>query len=92
MKRLDNVRKDHEKRLAELRKAQDSDAYKAALIECNIDVVDRAVLVLRSLVANAVDWVEIGQVIKEAQTQGDPIAKAIKTLKLEMNKFTILLT
>ena len=54
--------------------------------------VDRAILSLRNLVANAVDWAEMGQVIKEAKSQGDEVALAIQKLKLEMNKFTMLLT
>ncbi|XP_062502377.1 ribosome quality control complex subunit NEMF-like isoform X2 [Corticium candelabrum] len=92
IKRLDNIRKDHEKRLTDLREAQNTDAYRGQLIESNIELVDRAILSLRNLVANAVDWAEMGQVIKEAKSQGDEVALAIQKLKLEMNKFTMLLT
>ena len=54
--------------------------------------VERAILVLCNMIANAFDWTEISQMVKEAQVEGDPVAKAIKALKLESNKFTFFLT
>lgn len=89
LKKLDNVKKDHEKRLQELARLQEVDKRKAYLIEANNDLVERALLVIRSFIANQFSWDDIKLLIKEAQEQFDPIACRIKGLKLETNHFTI---
>jgi len=53
--------------------------------------VDKALSVVRSALANQIDWSDITDIIKEAQSHGDPVAMAIKSLKLEKNHFTMLL-
>ena len=53
--------------------------------------VDRAIAVVRSLVASQVDWVEMEKLVTEAATQGDPVAASIKSLKLQTNHITMLL-
>lgn len=60
-------------------------------MEMNLDTVDRALQVVRSALANQVDWAEIAQIVKEAQVAGDPVACAIKELKLHSNHITMLL-
>ncbi|KAM6180632.1 ribosome quality control complex subunit NEMF isoform 2-T2 [Erethizon dorsatum] len=91
LKKLDNVRKDHENRLEALQQAQEIDKLKGELIEMNLQIVDRAIQVVRSALANQIDWTEIGVIVKEAQAQGDPVASAIKELKLQTNHVTMLL-
>ncbi|NXF11731.1 NEMF factor, partial [Smithornis capensis] len=91
LKKLENVRKDHEHRLEALQQAQEADQRKGELIEVNLAVVDRAIQVVRSALANQIDWSEIGAIVKEAQAQGDPVASAIKELKLHTNHITMLL-
>ncbi|XP_051002899.1 ribosome quality control complex subunit NEMF [Acomys russatus] len=91
LKKLDNVRKDHENRLEALQQAQEIDKLKGELIEMNLQMVDRAIQVVRSALANQIDWTEIGVIVKEAQAQGDPVASAIKELKLQTNHVTMLL-
>ncbi|NWT59210.1 NEMF factor, partial [Erythrocercus mccallii] len=91
LKKLENVRKDHEHRLEALQQAQEADQLKGELIEMNLEVVDRAIQVVRSALANQIDWTEIGAIVKEAQAQGDPVATAIKELKLHTNHITMLL-
>ncbi|CAL8285252.1 unnamed protein product [Lota lota] len=91
MKKLDNVKKDHEQRLVALHQAQEVDRVKGELVEMNLAVVERALQVVRSALANQVDWAEIGLIVKEAQEAGDPVACAIKELKLQTNHITMLL-
>uniref|UniRef100_F6UR27 Ribosome quality control complex subunit NEMF n=1 Tax=Ornithorhynchus anatinus TaxID=9258 RepID=F6UR27_ORNAN len=91
LKKLENVRKDHEHRLEALHQAQEIDKVKGELIEMNLQIVDRAIQVVRSALANQIDWTEIGLIVKEAQAQGDPVANAIKELKLQTNHVTMLL-
>ena len=64
---------------------------KAELIELNADLVERASLVIRNAVANAMDWGDIDLLVKEAQGRGDPVAMAIHSLKLSTNQITLLL-
>ncbi|XP_054256096.1 ribosome quality control complex subunit NEMF isoform X1 [Indicator indicator] len=91
LKKLENVRRDHEHRLEALQQAQEADKIKGELIEMNLEIVDRAIHVVRSALANQIDWTEIGAIVKEAQAQGDPVASAIKELKLQTNHITMLL-
>ncbi|XP_018411754.1 PREDICTED: nuclear export mediator factor NEMF [Nanorana parkeri] len=91
LKKLENVRKDHVQRLETLQNTQEIDRDKGELIEMNLDIVDRALQVVRSALANQIDWTEIGQIVKEAQLQGDPVACCIKELKLQTNHITMLL-
>ncbi|NXR49629.1 NEMF factor, partial [Hippolais icterina] len=91
LKKLENVRRDHEHRLEALQQAQEADQLKGELIEMNLEVVDRAIQVVRSALANQINWTEIGAIVKEAQAQGDPVATAIKELKLQTNHITMLL-
>ncbi|KAJ8044952.1 Nuclear export mediator factor Nemf [Holothuria leucospilota] len=91
IKKLDNVKKDQERRINALQKAQTLDHVKGELIEMNLPLVDEAIRVVRSAIANQIDWKEIEEIIKDAQKQGDMVAKAVKSLKLESNHFTMLL-
>lgn len=70
---------------------QEVDRVKGELVEMNLPVVERALQVVCSALANQVDWTEIGIIVKEAQAAGDPVACAIKELKLQTNHITMLL-
>lgn len=54
MKKLQNVRKDHDKRLTDLTKNQKNDREKAELITLNQKLVDSAILAIQSAIANQV--------------------------------------
>lgn len=70
---------------------QEIDRIKGELIEMNLTIVERALHVVCSALANQVDWTEIGILVKEAQAADDPVACAIKELKLQTNHITMLL-
>ena len=65
--------------------------YKATLIELNYDLIEQACLVIRSAVANSMDWSDIELLVKDAQTRGDPVAQSIHGLKLYSNHITMML-
>ena len=48
-------------------------------------------MIVQSAVANQIDWTEIQNIVKEAQTQGDAVAAAITGLKLDSDQITMLL-
>ena len=71
--------------------SQEEDIYKAHLIELNTDLVERTCIVIRSAIANAMDWGDIELLVRDAQTRGDPVAGSIHSLKLQSNQITLLL-
>lgn len=91
VKKLANVRKDHEQRLENLARTQEVDKQKAELISRNQQLVENAIFAVRSALANQLAWPDIHNLIKEAQAKGDPVASSIKNLKLEINHITMLL-
>ena len=54
--------------------------------------MESALAVMRSAIANQIDWKEISALLKEAQDRGDPVAKRITKLKLDTNHFSMLLS
>eukprot|EP00111_Clytia_hemisphaerica_P007746 TCONS_00022497-protein len=89
LKRLENVKDDHKKRLEALKSSQDLDTTKAELIEMNLPLVEQAIATINSAIANQIDWEEIEDIVKEAQSQHDPIASSIKSLKLNVNQIVL---
>lgn len=91
LKKLENVKKDHSQRLVTLEKTQELDKWKAELISRNQSLVDSAIFAIQNALATQVSWPDIQILLKEAQARGDPVASAIKQLKLETNHITLLL-
>lgn len=91
VKKLENVKKDHQRRLEELKISQTEDEMKANLIEYNLELVDSAIFIVNNAVANQLDWNEINDIIQEAKNEGHKVARAIKQLKLEMNHIVLAL-
>ncbi|XP_054084386.1 ribosome quality control complex subunit NEMF homolog [Zeugodacus cucurbitae] len=92
LKKLSNVKNDHAKRLENLTKSQEVDKQKAELITCNQELVEHAIAAVQSLIASQMSWPDIEKVVKEAQADDDPIAGAIKKLKLEINHISLRLS
>lgn len=92
LKKLSNVKKDHEKRLEELNKAQRANKQRADLITRNQDLINSVLFTLRSLIANQMSWDAINDFVKSTQATGDSVAKCIKQLKLETNHVSLFLT
>lgn len=91
LKKLENVRKDHTRRLQELERVQSEDCSKAELIELNIELVTKACDIINGAIASAMDWGDIVAMVKEARSHGDIVACAIHELQLERNHMTLLL-
>lgn len=92
VKKLENIRKDHEQRLKSLAETQNVDKLKAELIELNKEIVDKAIIQLNSALANQLSWQEIQDLVDEAKERDDPVALMIKTLKLDTNHVVFRLT
>jgi hypothetical protein len=83
---LEKVKEDQYRRIDELQKHEESFNYKAQLIEINLEDVDKAITIIRSAVANALDWNQLWKLVKEEKKRGDPIASMIHRLKLDTNE------
>ncbi|KAI5633747.1 hypothetical protein NE865_13545 [Phthorimaea operculella] len=92
MKKLQNVKKDHEKRVTELERVQEQDKKAAELIARNEPLVEQCRLAIQTALANQMSWDDINNLVKTAQDNKDPIASCIKQLKLNTNHITLLLT
>lgn len=56
MKKLENIKKDHDVRLSALEKAQETDKQKAELITRNQQLVEDAILAIQSALASQVSY------------------------------------
>lgn len=92
LKKLQNVRNDHEKRVTELTRVQDVDKQAAELISRNEPLVEQARLAVQAAIANQMSWDDIHLLVKTAQDNQDPIASCIKQLKLKSNHISLLLS
>ncbi|XP_063831229.1 ribosome quality control complex subunit NEMF homolog [Ostrinia nubilalis] len=91
LKKLQNVRKDHEKRVTELASVQVADKRAAELIARNEQLIEQARLAIQTAIANQMSWDDIKLLVKTAQDNADPVASHIKDLKLKTNHITLLL-
>ena len=62
------------------------------MIELNSDIVEKALNILRTAIANQMDWKDIQEIVEEAAENGDPILSRIRKLKLDINHFTMMLS
>lgn len=92
MKKLENVRRDHNQRLQQLEVNKEYDKVKAELITKNREIVDQAIVGIRAMLANQIAWPEIKVMVAQATAQGDPVASCIKHLKLDVNHIVLQLT
>ncbi|XP_047536851.1 ribosome quality control complex subunit NEMF homolog [Vanessa atalanta] len=91
MKKLQNVRKDHDKRITELERLQLEDRKAAEMISRNEPLIEQARLAIQAAIANQMSWDDITLLVKTAQDNNDPVASSIKQLKLNTNHITLLL-
>ncbi|KRZ27456.1 Nuclear export mediator factor NEMF [Trichinella pseudospiralis] len=89
LKRLENVRQDHEQRLANLKADQILKERMAIAVELNSETVEQALAVLRSAIASKLEWFQINEMIQDARDLGDPVAGKILRLCLERNAFVM---
>lgn len=89
-KKLNKVKKEQELKLQELQASIDKYETIASLIEKYYEMVDQAIQVVCTALAQSQPWETIKQVIKEHRDV-DPIASMIHKLKLESSQITIML-
>lgn len=91
-KKLENARQDHEKRVGALQQVQELHIRKAQAIEANTHRVEEAIVAVNGLIAQGMDWMDIGKLIENEQSRLNAVAQMIKLpLKLYENTVTLLL-
>ncbi|KAF8564605.1 hypothetical protein P879_10196 [Paragonimus westermani] len=91
-KKFENIKRDHELRLATLKAEQKLDILKAQLIEANRHLVDSIILMINHALSNQLDWQQLESMIGEARERGDPLAEHIVQLNLQFSQITIRLS
>lgn len=92
-RKIEQARQEQAKRLDGLQQIQELNVRKAQAIEANIERVEEATAAVNGLIAQGMDWVDIGRLIGNEQARDNPVAKTIKLpLKLEENTITLLLS
>jgi predicted ribosome quality control (RQC) complex YloA/Tae2 family protein len=91
-KKIEAARLDQANRLGGLKEVQTMNERKASALEANVERVQEAMDAVNGLIAQAMDWIEIGKLIEMEQKRNNPVASMIKLpLKLEENTITLLL-
>ncbi|KAL7913521.1 hypothetical protein GGI35DRAFT_212820 [Trichoderma velutinum] len=91
-KKLESARHEQAKRIEGLQDAQAINLRKAAAIEANVERVQEAMDAVNGLLAQGMDWVDIGKLIEREKKRQNPVAETISLpLKLAENTITLLL-
>lgn len=91
-KKIQAARNEQAKRLGGLQEIQALNERKAGALQANFERVQEVTDAVNGLIAQGMDWFEIGRLIEREQKFNNPVASMIKLpLKLEENTVTILL-
>ncbi|KAB8296389.1 hypothetical protein EYC80_009139 [Monilinia laxa] len=91
-KKIQAARNEQAKRLGGLQEIQALNERKAGALQANVERVQEAKDAVNGLIAQGMDWFEIGRLIELEQKRNNPVASMIKLpLKLDENTITILL-
>jgi predicted ribosome quality control (RQC) complex YloA/Tae2 family protein len=91
-KKLETARHEQGKRVQGLQDAQTMNLRKAAAIEANVERVQEAMDAVNGLLAQGMDWIDIGKLIEREKKRQNPVAETISLpLKLSENTITLLL-
>lgn len=91
-KKLEDARHEQGKRIQGLQDAQAMNRRKAAAIEANVERVQEAMDAVNGLIAQGMDWIDIGKLIEREKKRQNPVAEVINLpLKLSENTITLLL-
>ncbi|KAH8158209.1 hypothetical protein CIB48_g10039 [Xylaria polymorpha] len=91
-RKLEAAKADQEKRIEGLQAVQTLNVRKANAIEANVERVQEAMDAVNGLIAQGMDWEDIGKLIDRERRLNNPVAAIIALpLKLHENTVTVLL-
>ncbi|GAB0138582.1 hypothetical protein EsDP_00006811 [Epichloe bromicola] len=89
-RKLDAAKADQAKRIEGLQEAQTLNMRRAAAIEANVDWVQEAIDAVNGLLAQGMDWVDIGKLVEREKKRNNPVASIIALpLRLAENLITL---
>ena len=89
-RKLEAAKADQEKRIEGLQEAQTLNMRKAAAIEANVERVQEAMDAVNGLLAQGMDWVDIGKLVEREKKRQNPVADIIiLPLNLAENLMTL---
>ncbi|TNN14970.1 Nuclear export mediator factor Nemf isoform 2 [Schistosoma japonicum] len=88
-RKVENIKKDQERRIMLLKTEQELDMQKAYLIEANRQLVDNIIILINHALSNQIDWKELELIIEEAKQRNDPLSCHIVELKLQTSQAVI---
>ncbi|KAK5991007.1 Ribosome quality control complex subunit 2 [Cladobotryum mycophilum] len=91
-RKLEAARQDQAKRIEGLQDAQNMNARRAAAIEANVERIQEAMDAVNGLLAQGMDWVDIGKLVEREKKRNNAVAEIIHLpLKLSDNMITLTL-
>lgn len=91
-RKLEAVKEIQEQRVEGLKQLQMLNLRKAGAIEANVDRVQEAMDAVNGLIAQGMDWYNIGKLVEREQKRRNPVAEIFKLpLKIEQDVITLLL-
>ncbi|KAM3413905.1 hypothetical protein BST61_g10578 [Cercospora zeina] len=91
--RIEHAKREQEQRINGLQQVQELHVRKAQAIEANVERVEEATAAVNGLIAQGMDWEDIGRLIEQEQKRNNPVAELIRLpLKLHENTMTLLLS
>ncbi len=73
-RKIDQARQEQEKRIGGLQQVQELNVRKAQAIEANVERTEEAVAAINGLIAQGMDWVDIGRLVENEQARHNPVA------------------
>ncbi|KAJ3280006.1 hypothetical protein HK104_000994 [Borealophlyctis nickersoniae] len=88
-KKLESVKAGHTNQVKGLEMLQEQSIECARAIEGNLQGVDAVINTIRSFIASGMDWQELSELVRDEQKKGNPLAKMIVGLKLDIGMVTV---
>ena len=82
VKKADKVKKDQERRAADLLREEAREETRATLIEYNLEKVDAVIAAVNSLLRSGQSWDEIERIVDDERRAGNPVARLVRKLDL----------
>eukprot|EP00656_Telonema_subtile_P058592 TRINITY_DN9969_c0_g1_i3.p1 TRINITY_DN9969_c0_g1~~TRINITY_DN9969_c0_g1_i3.p1 ORF type:complete len:905 (-),score=302.40 TRINITY_DN9969_c0_g1_i3:78-2792(-) len=89
--RVDKVKAAQNKQLSQLEGVAHLNERKATLIELNHELVDNAILVVTSYLAQGISWEQLWGLIQDEQSRGNPLAQVIQKVNFADNEIQLML-
>jgi predicted ribosome quality control (RQC) complex YloA/Tae2 family protein len=93
MSKVEAVKRDQAKRLANLGKSENTNLRKARLIEESLKEVEQCMLIIKSGLESKMDWKQLDMMLKEEKKKNtNPWANMIHKLNLSRNQIVLMLS